>query len=305
MDQFNPTDYLNQQFDGAINQLNAGMEQQMQLLQEYRGQLLEGLGQSYSIERKYIEAEPGDVKQRNAKLLQLNRKYELQAAKLDQDLQPDVLKLQQVQQATRAKLDAKRQEGLQRLQLVQQMLDNGTIHPSKRESALKEQLDAVGLNVPISLLTPPQRDLADIRSEASFLAGELKKIFPAKQGQSIYGPDGNFRPDVLYSPSGYEEDAEPISGPELRRLNQVRWRYEGLRLEALNRLTKQNVGPIERGMATAGATQSTPIADQVRELVQPAKKKVTRELVQQLKNRGLTKQQAQQWLEENGYDVSS
>lgn len=308
MDQFDPNEILNRQFGEEEAALTTAIQDQAKVVQGHRRRLLEHMNQEYQIERKYIEQTPMEDAQRDAKVAQLNQKYELRMAKLDQDLEPHVLELQQQEAAGKSKLAARRMEADQRLRIVQEMMTKGFIPEENRAAVLQEQLQAVGVSVPLSMFKPPkttpQDQLKAIRAELEYVTAATSPFVPKKDGGEMFNRDGTLRSDVLFVEARGTKGRR-LTAAERDEANRLFAYQRQLQSERNDLLGELQVGRLTRAMAVAGNMQSTPFANKVAKQVQQKPVKPTVALVNQLKARGLDRKQAEQWLKENGYDVSS
>lgn len=292
MDQFNPTDWLNEQFAGEAADVDTAVSQQATLLKDYRRRQLEHLHQEYQIERKYIENTPLAQEDRDNKVRQLNQKYELRAVKLDQELEPHVLSLQQKHGTAQAKVTARKDEAMKRVQVVQELDEQGLV--TNRAAALQAQLKTLGVSMPLSGLQPPsrKRTIQDATYELKMVSSQLAHYLPADPKWTWRGktkpadPRGEFiPPDALFAPYVDESNpaqtrkgARPMTQDEYRYGVALKTRAGLLQQELMKLLAENNVGPMQRGMATAAGIQGNPFAAQLREqMPAPAKTQLTPE----------------------------
>jgi hypothetical protein len=279
MDGFNPIDILNDQLGKQETLLNTAVADQAGVIRDQRKLMLENLHNDYLVERKYVEQTPMEVEQRNTKLLQLNQKYELKMNKIDQSLEPHIMDLEQKSAAAKSKLMSQRQEGTRRLAIVQGLIDKGLI--TDQTAAIQEQLQTVGISMPITAFRQPtqKRQLGDIQSELSSLDQSLKTFLPRKSGKPMLDRQGNLLTNALFSFGG-ESDTERFanarqSTPDERTQgNQLLARRRELLQEKNDLLLQNNVGPLQRSMATAGNMQGSPFSKGVAsQIVSPMPKR--------------------------------
>ncbi len=271
MDQFNPQDILNQHLGEEEAGLTSGFDEQESALRAHFQGFIDQMQQQYRVERKYLEQTPMDFEQRNAKVRDLNKKYEMQALKLQQQAQPNFLNLEQQRIAARTKLNTRRQQGAQRLQLVQDLLQSGHIPEENRAAVMQEQLQAVGLNVPLAMFKPPKTTPMDrlkmVRSELEFIGDATSPFVPKRDGGEMFNKDGTLRKDVRFV------EAEGTKGRPLTEAERVEasrlFAYQRqLQSERTRLLGELQTGRLTRAMDTAGNQQSTPFADGIRKQVQ-------------------------------------
>lgn len=310
---------LHGDIDARAKEFDAQFQSQEQMVRGHFQDLLKNMEGEYQIERRYLEETPMDREQREEQVRRLNLKYEKQIYKLKSEAQGPLSELQQQRSATLAELEAKRSDALRRVQVVRDLAKSGRIQDEG--AAIQEQLQAVGISLPMAAFQPPkeitpQDQLKAIRSELEFVTAATSPFVPAKEGGEMFNKDGTLKKDVLFVES---------SGSKGRRLTEAE-REEANALFAHQRylqsarnqvLGQLQAGRLSRAMETAGNTQSTPFADKIAEQVQKQapkpttvaksalKGKPTLALVNQLKAQGLSRVQAEQWLKENGYDVGS
>lgn len=266
MDQFNPNDILNQQLGEEEAAFDNGFRQQESALRAHFQGFIDRMQQQYQVERKYLEQTPMDFEQRNARVLDLNKKYEMQALKLQQQAEPHFLELQQKQLAAKTKLDMRRQQGAQRLQLVQDLLSSGYIPEQNRAQVMQEQLQAVGLNVPLSLLRPPRRTVQDVQADLRGVEAALGQFEP--------GRDRKWRKDI---PIGFKTMNEfgEIAVEEADAEQKQRY---GLLVNARDELHRELAGVVtganrlSNAMMTAGGAQGNPLAQKLAAKVAPTTK---------------------------------
>lgn len=259
---------LNNQFDAQGGELDAHFSRQETVVRQQFQGLLENLQGEYQIERKYLEQTPMDSEQREAKVRQLNLKYEKAIYKLKSEAEPHFAELKQMRDTARFKLESKRAEGLQRLQLVRELSDKKII--TDPAAALQEQLQVLGLNIPAAHLRQPSRE-----QQIGYLEGQIAsldrslsgKFTMRKEKDSIFGKDGKLRKGVMYSPTGDARDAAELSDADRASADELFAERTRLENQKLSWFAERDVGPMQRGMATAGSVQRTPfskgIADQL------------------------------------------
>lgn len=251
---------LNRQFDAQGSELDTHFSGQETAIRQHFQNLLENLHGEYQIERKYIEQTPMDPKQREAKVQQLNLKYEKAIYKLKSEAEPHFAELKQKRDAAMFQLESKRTEGLQRLQLVRELSDKGMI--TDPAAAVQEQLQVVGVSLPLTALKQPtqRRQLGDIQSELDAVSRALGVFMPNKKGKPMFDKRGNLLRNVRFSETGDEADSRATTAEERLLGDQLLQRRRELWQEKNDLLLQKNVGPMQRGMATAGNMQSTPFA---------------------------------------------
>lgn len=256
---FDPFELLNEQFDAEDATIDSAVQQQAQLLQGHRKRLLENMNQEYLIERKYIENTPMEREARGAKLGQLNKKYELRMSKMDQELEPHVLDLKQKQAAAKTKVASQRQEGQRRLTIVQGLVNKGLV--VDQEAALQEQLQAVGISMPITSFRQPVRKMEDVRGELT----EINRLFEAgyirhNANRSMLDKEGRLRSNVKFSPTGAEQDARSATPLEIERGNDLLKMKAKLTEELDTLLLQNNVGPMQLAQREAARVQGNRFA---------------------------------------------
>lgn len=251
---------LNRQFDAQGSELDTHFSGQETAIRQQFQNLLENLQGEYQIERKYIEQTPMDPKQREAGVQQLNLKYEKQIYKLKSEAEPYFAELKQKRDTAMFQLESKRTEGLQRLQLVRELSDKGMI--TDPAAAVQEQLQVVGVSLPLTALKQPtqRRQLGDIQSELDAVSRAFGVFMPNKKGKPMFDKRGNLLRNVRFSETGDEADSRATTAEERLLGDQLLQRRRELWQEKNDLLLQKNVGPMQRGMATAGNMQSTPFA---------------------------------------------
>lgn len=282
MDQFDPNKILDQQFGEEETALRTTLKSHAGKLKEHRRRLLESMNEEYKVERKYIEQTPMDYEQRYSKILQLNQKYELKMVKLDQELEPHVLELEQAEVTGMSRLTARRREADQRLRIVQELVDKGHVPEQSRTAVLQEQLQAVGVNVPANMFKPPREEtvqgqLNTVRARLSAIDDVLGAIAPSRSGKTVLNKDGTLRKDALYAEIKGTK-GRLLTEEERQRVNQLlaqRRDLEGLRSKILE---EANIGPLTVAMNVAGSQQrGTPLSSGVEKLARPSAPKSVRQ----------------------------
>lgn len=303
----NPYEILDERYTQQFQNVERTLGEQENLVREQAAQQYDMLAQRYQLERRYIEATPMDWEQQRGKIQDLNKKYEMKALELHQKVQPHFQDLQSKKAQAIAELQQDRQARQARLKLIDELVQNGTI--PQAEVALKEQLQTVGVPVSLSDLQGPPRktQIADLRSELSAVTDALKRFALDEEGvPTDYDVTGR----ALVGGEWVEQDLAPVT-PELASLYPQLKQRQAQLLEGLGALLTQEQA--ERpglhqfsGSATRiAARRNKTFQEQAAQLVPQKLKPIPQGLVEALKAQGFDRQQAEQWLRKNGYDVKS
>lgn len=299
--------FLNADMDARAEAVASQFEQQNGIVRNHFQSMLGNLEGEYKIERKYVEQTPMDAGQREEKIRQLNLRYEKQIYKLKQESEGPLSELQSKQSEAMSKLEAKRAEAARRVQTVRDLAKSGKI--TDEQGALQEQLQAIGISVPLSTLKPakavtPLDQLKGIRSELEFVDSVMPNIVAKNKNTVLFEKNGTLRKDARII-EGPQSKPRSMTPAEREAANQLFAQQRDLKATQAKLLKELNVGRLTAAMHEAGTQQGDPFKNGVAKLTQGSKKKVTRELASKLSSMGLTKAEAAEWLVENGYDVDS
>lgn len=265
-----PNGLLQERFERRANNIDQEFEARIGEIRDAFQEQYSQLENQYNIERHYIENGMGiDPQQKAKQIEQLNKRYELKINDLQSRIQPGLKELETVRRQEHIKLEDDLLKRRVELNVIDRMVEQGAADPVV---ALQQKLQTVGVNVPIGLLkqmraTTPQKQLDTLKEEARAIEYALESFLPAEIKKRFLLSDKVISPEA-YSPTGYDEDARPITREDrerkqalLSRLAQVRQQIETLAPD-LNRMS--NAMDTAQRMKTAG----DPMADQARGLVQ-------------------------------------
>lgn len=307
---FDPLKLLDEHYNQQLSDVDRAFGEQESMIQEqFNGQARQ-MQQRYGLERRFIEETPMDEEQRYKRVLALNQKYELSLHDLKGEAAPHFQELQAKRMQAQRKIDAWKQEASGRMKVVEELSQKGLL--ADPTAALQEQLQVLGVSVPISAMRPPSRE-----KQLQALQTELRQVedvlnqFQMKKGEP-----------VAYDAVGWEmvqgrrkarsRETKIKKGDELHQAYQAaHGRYVELRRQMGGLLVPEAQGQGQRpyrlsdALRIAGSLRSgNPLAVKATELVDkqgPAKSLSREQAMTLLAEAGGDKEKARKLARERGY----
>jgi DNA-binding protein H-NS len=296
----------------------ATFDQQEQMLKGQMGGIKNDLTKLYEVEAAGVSQLGLDAQQLQRRYQQLQTKYKLAYAKQSSEFEPAIQEVTAKRQTAMAEVQAKFAATRIKQNTYQEMIDDGTITP---EEGRKRQFAAMGVNYDSPDPPTPKERLAELRQYQTALTDVMLNTRRNKKGniEEYMGSAGSPEWEVVPPDRAAEiEKTWQVNNgivDEIERVATAAGVKMGLAdtgrtamapakktgLAAIGNLIKRS--PAAKAFEASGYRLQRPGLFRPMITRTPVAKPLTKELATELRNKGMTREQVEQWAKENGYAI--